>query len=135
MPGVHASETARLEDAGYGLGEGLSEILMFLEPGRVGYNQPHRPWCDEVPELAEVPVIELEVLGQRRRCSIQKLISLQLESFLIQRPQRCPTFGCVLAQFVEDLPGDPGHGRVLDRCGGIVIGLAVPTLDGFRCSI
>jgi hypothetical protein len=62
VPGVHASETARLEDAGYGLGEGLSEILVF-QPRGIGYNQPHRPWCDEVPELAEVPVIVLEVLG------------------------------------------------------------------------
>jgi len=55
--------------------------------------------------------------------------------FLIQRPQLCPTFGCVLAQFVEDLPGDPGHGRVLDRCGGVVVSLAVPTVDPPRCPI
>ena len=55
--------------------------------------------------------------------------------FLIQRPQRCPAFGGVLAEFVEDLPGDPCHGRVLDRCGGVVVGLAVSTLDPPRCPI
>lgn len=131
----YAGEPARPEDADDRLGERLAQALVLPQPGWVGDDELDRTGYDAVAELPEVHGVDLEVLGERRGGLAQEVLTLHLEPLLVQRPHRGPALGCIVPQVVEDLSGDPGHSRVLDAGGGVVVGLAVPPFDVLRCPI